>query len=60
MSQEQSPKYELKISFDASVSDAEAFHAALAQICEAWNRHKRILNYECSITAQKSETITEL
>ncbi|MFN5539233.1 MAG: hypothetical protein ACK481_04135 [Candidatus Melainabacteria bacterium] len=37
-------KYEMKICFGADEKNKQAFYDALAQVCEAWNRHKRILN----------------
>jgi hypothetical protein len=34
--------YELKISFKATSVNAQAYYDALALICEAWSRHKRL------------------
>ncbi len=34
--------YEIKIEFEADHKDAQALYEALAQIAEAWSRHKRI------------------
>jgi hypothetical protein len=49
MNQQDDKRFTLTIDFNASDSNANSFYEALAQICEAWNRHKRIQDYSCQI-----------
>ncbi|MDJ0625049.1 MAG: hypothetical protein QNJ31_01625 [Candidatus Caenarcaniphilales bacterium] len=41
--------YKLTIDFKANDKDSKAFYEALLQICEAWSRHKRIVNPKCEL-----------
>jgi hypothetical protein len=47
--------YELKISFQASPKDAQAFVGAITQVLVAWERHERLRNITINLIDNPAE-----
>ncbi|MDX1917775.1 MAG: hypothetical protein SFT81_01345 [Candidatus Caenarcaniphilales bacterium] len=58
MNEEGLEVYELKMSFQATNTNADAFYQALAQIAEAWSRHHRLKEAKLELK-EISKMITE-
>lgn len=54
MSSEKKINYKLTIDFKSDERNSRAFYDALAQICDAWSRHLRIIDPVCDMNEIKS------